>query len=142
VRPQKVVIGSDHRGFQLKSFILSSDLGLEFEDVGCFSEDPVDYPDIVEIMSTKIQEFGILICNTGIGMSIAANSTNNLSAALCLNQDMAYWARAHNNANILVLGAKYIEPAMIHDLVTTFIYTAFDQKPKNIDRLKKIRKLY
>lgn len=139
---KKIVIGADHRGFQLKSFIFSLDLGLEFEDIGCFSEDSVDYPDIVNAMSAKIEEFGILICNTGIGMSIAANSTNNLSGALCTNKDMAYWARAHNDANLLVLGAKYVEPAMVGDIIKAFIYTEFDQKPQNIARLKKIRKLY
>lgn len=142
MHPKKVAIGSDHRGFELKSIILSLDSGLEFEDIGCFSEEPTDYPDIANTMSQKIQQFGILICNTGIGMSIAGNSHHNLSAALCLNEDMTYWARAHNNANVLVLGAKYIKSAIVHDLIMTFVNTEFDQKQKNNQRLKKIGKLY
>lgn len=110
-----ILIASDHAGFKLKSFLvqeLKNDCN--FYDLGCADESSVDYPDIAQdlcrefLSDSKKYDFGILICGTGIGVSIAANRFNNIRAALCNDIRMAKLARNHNNANILCLGSRII----------------------------------
>lgn len=138
----KICIGCDHRGFELKSRLIKLCPEYEFKDLGCFTPEVCDYPDLACKMSQEIEGYGILICNTGIGMSIAANRYANLYAALCLNVDMSYTARAHNNANVLIIPAKYVTSSLAVELVVNFVSSNFDDSKKNKSRLEKIGKIY
>ena len=109
----KILIASDHAGFQLKEDLkkyFKNDY--EFYDFGTDSIDSVDYPDFAHNLSQKISDnknsFGLLICGSGIGMSMVANRYKDVRAALCLNEKMAKLSREHNNANVLVLGSRLI----------------------------------
>ena len=109
----KILIASDHAGFHLKEELKEHFKSEhEFIDFGPNSSDSVDYPDYAHILSQKISEskdsFGILICGSGIGMSMVANRYKDVRAALCLNEKMAQLSREHNNANVLVLGSRLI----------------------------------
>ena len=109
----KILIASDHAGFHLKEELKKHFKSEhEFIDLGSNSSDSVDYPDYAHILSQKISEskdsFGILICGSGIGMSMVANRYKDVRAALCLNEKMAQLSREHNNANVLVLGSRLI----------------------------------
>ena len=109
----KILIASDHAGFYLKEELKKHFKSEhEFMDLGSNSSDSVDYPDYAHILSQKISEskdsFGILICGSGIGMSMVANRYKDVRAALCLNEKMAQLSREHNNANVLVLGSRLI----------------------------------
>ncbi len=109
----KILIASDHAGFHLKEELKKHFKSEhEFMDLGSNSSDSVDYPDYAHILSQKIAEskdsFGILICGSGIGMSMVANRYKDVRAALCLNEKMAQLSREHNNANVLVLGSRLI----------------------------------
>ncbi len=109
----KILIASDHAGFHLKEELKKHFTSEhEFIDFGPNSSDSVDYPDYAHILSQKISEsknsFGVLICGSGIGMSMVANRYKDVRAALCLNEKMAQLSREHNNANVLVLGSRLI----------------------------------
>tara|TARA_B100000003_G_scaffold177632_1_gene167389 strand:- start:28 stop:465 length:438 start_codon:yes stop_codon:yes gene_type:complete len=109
----KILIASDHAGFHLKEELKKHFTSEhEFIDFGPNSSDSVDYPDYAHMLSQKISEskdsFGILICGSGIGMSMVANRYKDVRAALCLNEKMAQLSREHNNANVLVLGSRLI----------------------------------
>ena len=109
----KILIASDHAGFHLKEELKKHFTSEhEFIDFGPNASDSVDYPDYAHILSQKISEskdsFGILICGSGIGMSMVANRYKDVRAALCLNEKMAQLSREHNNANVLVLGSRLI----------------------------------
>jgi glycine hydroxymethyltransferase len=110
----KIIIGADHGGFVLKEQVKRwlETHGVTVDDAGCYSRDACDYPDIARVVASRINagfaEQGILVCTTGIGMSIAANKFPRIRAALCLDPSMASTARVHNNANVLVLGGKQI----------------------------------
>lgn len=122
-----IAIGSDHGGFELKQKIIEHLSGKEIEvfDCGAFSTDSVDYPDIAKEVCLSIlgnkQRFGILICGTGIGISIAANKIKGIRAALCHNEYDAKMARAHNDANVLCLGGRVIGPGMAIEIVDAFL---------------------
>tara|TARA_B100000035_G_C20960346_1_gene536230 strand:+ start:277 stop:714 length:438 start_codon:yes stop_codon:yes gene_type:complete len=109
----EILIGADHAGFELKNQLKKYfQKSYNFKDIGTFSEKSVDYPDFAnELCKRKIDEeieFGVLICGSGLGMSMVANRYNNIRAALCLNEEMAKLSREHNDANILVLGSRLI----------------------------------
>ncbi len=109
----KILIASDHAGFHLKEELKKHFKSEhEFMDLGSNSSDSVDYPDYAHVLSQKISEsknsFGLLICGSGIGMSMVANRYKDVRAALCLNEKMAQLSREHNNANVLVLGSRLI----------------------------------
>ena len=109
----KILIASDHAGFHLKEELKKHFKSEhEFMDLGSNSSDSVDYPDYAHKLSQKISEskdsFGLLICGSGIGMSMVANRYKDVRAALCLNEKMAQLSREHNNANVLVLGSRLI----------------------------------
>ena len=109
----KILIASDHAGFQLKEDLKNYFKNeYEFLDFGTDSVDSVDYPDFAHDLSQKISDnknsFGLLICGSGIGMSMVANRYKDVRAALCLNEKMAKLSREHNNANVLVLGSRLI----------------------------------
>ena len=127
----RVAIGTDHRGLKPKEFVKSvlSETGHTVEDVGSFTEDPVDYPDIALKVAASVAsgraDAGVLICDTGIGMSIAANKVNGVRAALCYDTFCASRARQHNNANVLCLSGRQDEKAM-RDIVGAFFGTEFE----------------
>lgn len=127
----KIAIGADHGGYHLKEMIreLVSDLGHEAQDMGCYSTASVDYPDIArmvsELVDTGAVERGILICGTGIGMSMAANRYAHVRAALCHDHYTARMSREHNDANILCLGERVIGFGVAEDIVRIWLGTDF-----------------
>lgn len=127
----KIVVAADHGGLELKELIKSSlvTFGYEVEDVGCFSKDSVDYPEFAEkavslILKNECQ-MGILICGTGIGMSIVANRYRSIRAANCSSVYTARMSREHNNANILCLGARVLEADTAVEMVRVWLETPF-----------------
>lgn len=128
--PMKIFIASDHAGFFLKSFLIKelARSGFTLADLGCDSpEESVDYPDYAQKLSKKIKdEFGILICGSGIGICIAANRFKHIRAALCSNIKAARLARSHNDANVLCLGARMTGDASALKIVKTFLGGKFE----------------
>ena len=130
---KKILIASDHAGFDLKQFLSFElkKLGFEIEDLGCNSaEKSVDYPDYAKKLCNKIKAKnplkGILICGSGIGISIAANRNKHIRAALCHNVKSAKLSRAHNDANVICLGARLLKNTMALSMVKTFFSTEFE----------------
>jgi RpiB/LacA/LacB family sugar-phosphate isomerase len=127
----KIFIGSDHAGFELKQAILQ-ELGIELDihDCGTNSTERTDYPVFAKAVCNQLLKtanaIGILICSTGIGMSIAANRHSSIRAALCRNLKDAKLSRHHNNANVLVLGASSTPADTAFNMVDTFLNTPFD----------------
>ena len=127
----KIAIGADHGGFQLKEKVarLLEQLGHSVEDTGCHSSDSVDYPDfadpVVALVADGDCDRGILICGTGIGMSLAANRNRKIRAANCHDEYTARMSREHNDANILCLGARVIGEGVAVDLIKVWLATAF-----------------
>ncbi|MBP7735117.1 MAG: ribose 5-phosphate isomerase B [Spirochaetes bacterium] len=126
----KIGISSDHGGFRLKESIKKHFSAIEFDDAGTHSEDSCDYPDYAAALCRKIQggelEYGIIICGTGIGVSMAANKMKGIRAALCCNEFMAEMAKRHNNANVLCLGARVLGDELAFRIVDRWLNTAFD----------------
>jgi len=128
----KIAIGSDHGGFELKEYLKKymEKKNIDYKDFGTFSKESCDYPTFSTWVSSAVRtaEFdkGILICTSGIGMSIAANKIENIRAALCYNKDAAKFARLHNDANILVLGAKYVKKGSAKKILDVFLDTKFE----------------
>jgi len=129
-RKKKIIIGSDHAGFEMKCLIISKLPDLEFEDVGTNSDKSVDYPDyakkLVKGIRSNNYSSGVLICGSGIGMSMSANRAKDIRAALCLNAKMAELARQHNDANILVLGSRLISVSEAIKCLLVFLNTNFE----------------
>lgn len=127
----KVAIGCDHGGIDLKQTVVSvlQKLGHEIEDQGCFSEESVDYPSFAEAVCSLVKdgscERGILVCGTGLGMSMAANRYPEIRAALCGETFSARMSREHNNANVLCLGARVTGPGLAAEIVRTWMTTDF-----------------
>jgi len=127
----EILIASDHAGFKLKKILIQQFQGkLKFDDLGAFSENSVDYPDYARKLSKKIDSndynLGVLICGSGIGMSIVANRFKNVRAALCMNNKMSMLARKHNNANILVLGSRLISEQEAIKCLLMFLKTNYE----------------
>lgn len=139
----RIVIGCDHRGLNLKQSVIQliTQTKHSYEDIGCYTADAVDYPDIArEVAETVARgdfDYGILICDTGIGMSIAANKVRGIRAALCHDAFSAGRARQHNDANILCLAARD-NPGVVWDIVATFQAAQFDGG-RHLHRLNKIK---
>ena len=127
----KVAIGCDHGGLDLKDTVKSVliELGHEIDDQGCNSSESVDYPNFANAVSSLVKdgncERGILICGTGIGMSMVANRIPGIRAALCHEMFSARMSREHNDANILCLGARVIGPGLAAEIVRTWMTTDF-----------------
>ena len=127
----KVAIGCDHGGLDLKDTVKSVliELGHEIDDQGCNSSESVDYPNFANAVSSLVKdgkcERGILICGTGIGMSMAANRISGIRAALCHEMFSARMSREHNDANILCLGARVIGQGLAAEIVRTWMTTDF-----------------
>ena len=128
----KLAIGSDHGGFPLKEQLrdILRGKGHEVADLGTYNSESTDYPDYAAAVARAVAngeaERGILVCTTGVGMTIAANKINGIRAAMGFNPDEARLARAHNNANVLTFGGKYIEAPAAAELVDIFLTTEFD----------------
>lgn len=127
----KVIIASDHAGFELKEKIINQfKVDFEWVNNGTFSSKSVDYPDFAHPLADKVSkgefEYGILICGTGNGIGMTANKHANVRAALCWKKEIAELARQHNNANILVLPARFISDEDAFAVVKTFFSTAFE----------------
>ena len=128
----KIFLSSDHGGFELKEKVKSFliDNNFEYEDLGCSSLEPVDYPDFAKLLSNKIKDKnnskGIIFCGTGIGISIAANRFPHIRAALCTSVEMASKSRKHNDANVLALGGRIIEFKLALEIVKEFLQTDFE----------------
>jgi len=139
----QIAIGCDHRGLKLKQFIIErlDEAGHVYQDFGCYTDKPVDYPDVAKKVAEAVAEGeferGILICGTGIGMSITANKVKGIIAALCHNAFGANRARQHNDANVLCLSAE-TEPGTVSDIVKAFLTVEFEGG-RHLRRLNKIR---
>jgi ribose 5-phosphate isomerase B len=142
----RIALGCDHRGLKLKQVIIGllTELGHDYHDFGCYTSDSVDYPDIAKQVAEAVAsgkfDHGILICSSGIGMSIAANKVKGIRAALCCDIIGAERARRHNDANILCLGEDAVEPGAAMDIVKVYLSSAFEGG-RHLRRLEKIRRL-
>jgi ribose 5-phosphate isomerase B len=144
----KVIIASDHAGFKLKEKIkryLANNTELQVEDYGAYSEDRVDYPDYgsraARDVANGIADRAILICKTGIGMSIIANRYKKIRAALCCNKEMVLMSRRHNDANVLVLPAILYENSDdVFELIDLWFHTEFEGG-RHIARVHKLDEL-
>lgn len=141
-----IAIGCDHAGVDFKNTIISflKENGIQVIDCGCYDNNSVDYPDIAEVVCQKITEGtcekGILICGTGIGISISANKINGIRAALCHDYFSAKYTRLHNDANIICFGARVIGTGLATELVDVFLSTDFEGG-RHIKRVEKIMNL-
>ena len=128
---EKIILGSDHGGFKLKNEIAKhlKETGYKISDMGCYSEESCDYPQIAQAVSKEVLASngrGILICGTGIGMSIAANRFNGIRASHCTDTYTAKMTRAHNDSNILCLGERVTGIGLALEIVDTWLKTAFE----------------
>lgn len=127
----RIALGCDHAGLNLKQAIMSvlSEMGHEYEDFGCYDNTPVDYPDISRCVAEAVArgdfQHGILVCSTGIGMSMAANKVNGIRAALCHDTFSARRTREHNDANVLCLGEWVVGPGLAQEIVKTYLTSEF-----------------
>jgi ribose 5-phosphate isomerase B len=139
-----VAIASDHAGFTLKQAIIAAMPDVDFRDYGTRSDDSMDYPDTgypaAKAVADGICERGILICGSGIGMSITANKVPGIRAALCVNTDVARLSRMHNDANVLVLAGRFTAVPYALDIVKAWLGTAFEGGRHQI-RLDKIKNI-
>jgi ribose 5-phosphate isomerase B len=144
---EEIILGSDHGGFKLKNEIIkhlkAQNKDYNVSDLGCYSEEACDYPDIAKevakrVLSTKSR--GILVCGTGIGMSITANRFNGIRASHCTDTFTARMTRAHNDSNILCIGERVTGLGLALDIVDIWLETAFDggRHQKRIDMIDKV----
>lgn len=137
-------IGCDHGGFALKQEVIKylKENNLEFKDYGCYDESSVDYPEYGKKVAYAVAdgecEKGILICGTGIGISIAANKVKGVRAALCSDCFSAQATREHNNANILAMGGRVVGSGLAIKIVDTFLNTEFSNDERHIRRINQI----
>ncbi len=142
-----IAIASDHGGWALKAQILDHlrDKGVEVDDLGCGQGDTVDYPEYAEKLCRAVvagtYERGILICGTGIGMSIAANKIPGIRAALCADCYSAEMTRQHNDANVLCLGGRTLGSELAKKIVDTYLAAKFSGAEHHARRIEMIKKL-
>jgi ribose 5-phosphate isomerase B len=139
----KIAIGSDHAGFEIKEVLKDwlEDKGYEVFDHGTDSPEPADYPDIVHPLASSVEsgeyERGVLICGTGQGASMTANKYPGIRATLCWRPEIAGLARSHNNANILCLPGRFMDPEAAVEVLKIFLETAFEggRHQRRIDKI-------
>lgn len=129
--PEEIIIASDHAGYDLKGFVKNYlvEHGFKVKDLGCNSHDSVNYPDYAHQMARAVlanHSRGILICGSGIGMSIAANRHKGIRAALCTSVEYAKLSRQHNDANVLVMGARFTNEKLAQEILDTWLKTQFE----------------
>jgi ribose 5-phosphate isomerase B len=130
--PERIPIGSDHAGFEMKSVVVDElrTLGYEVDDVGSHSSDSVDYADYAHVVARGIQvgevRRGVLLCGTGLGMSYAANRHQGVRAAVAWSPEIARLSRQHNDANVLVLPARFVDDGTAREIVRAWLDTTFE----------------
>lgn len=143
----RIVIGSDHAGFDLKVVLAKyiAERGHEVLDVGTTGTAPVDYPDFAEAVGKAVlegrAERGVLICGSGVGASVAANKLRGIRAGLCHDTYSAHQGVEHDNMNVLVLGSRVIGFALAEDLVSAYLGAKFTNEERHVRRLNKIKAL-
>jgi ribose 5-phosphate isomerase B len=143
----KIVIGSDHAGYQLKNTIgdLLRSMGNEVLDIGAFNENPSDYPDFAEAVGRAVldgkAERGVLICGSGVGASVAVNKLPGIRGGMCHDTYSAHQGVEHDNINVLVLGSRVVGVALAQDLVRTFLGAKFSNEERHVRRLGKVKAL-
>jgi len=146
----KIALGSDHGGIELKRNIIKhlEKKGIEIKDFGTYTEESCDYPDfalkVAEEVASKNYDFGILVCGTGIGISISANKVPGIRAALCHDTFSAHATREHNNANILALGGRIVGVGLALDIVDAFLNAEFQggRHERRVNKITEIEKKY
>lgn len=141
-----IAIGSDHGGYELKGEVIAwlKENNYEYMEFGCMDGNSIDYPNVAEEVCAKVldgtAEYAILICGTGIGISMAANKINGIRAALCTDTYMAKFTRLHNNANTLCMGGRVLGAGAALEIVDTFLHTGFEggRHQRRIDLLTDI----
>ena len=139
-----IALGSDHGGYDLKIKIIKylEDKGYECKDYGCYDKNSCDYPEFGKAAAKAVAdgecEKGIVVCTTGIGISIAANKIKGIRCALCTDPYLAKMTRLHNDANVLALGGGFIGDNLAYEIVDTFLNTEFSQGENHIRRIGKI----
>ncbi|MEA1973728.1 MAG: ribose 5-phosphate isomerase B [Candidatus Cloacimonadota bacterium] len=139
--PQKVAIASDHAAFELKEELINHFTDIDFVDFGTSSVESMDYPDTgfegAEAVANNSCDFGIIMCGSGIGMSIVANKVKGIRAALCQSKEFAQLSRKHNNANVLVIPGRFTAKHIAFDIVDAFLKTKFEggRHQRRIDKI-------
>jgi ribose 5-phosphate isomerase B len=141
----KLVIGSDHAGFELKLSLteMLRLAGHEVEDVGSYDPNPVDFPDIAKVVCTRVTtglaERGLMVCGTGVGAAIAANKVRGIRASVCHDVHSAHQSVEHDDVNVMCIGAQIVGSWLARDLVATFLAARFDTSPEFVRRVEKLR---
>jgi ribose 5-phosphate isomerase B len=142
-----IAIGSDHGGFELKQEVMKHlrERGLEYKDFGCYTNESCDYPQyghaVAHAVASGECQRGIVICGTGIGISIAANKVPGIRAALCGDCFSAEATRQHNDANILAMGGRVVGPGLALKIVDTFLDTPFSNGERHVRRISQIEEI-
>jgi len=142
-----IAIGSDHGGYDLKQKVIGylQEKGIPFKDFGCYDKSSCDYPEYGKAVACGVAdgeyEKGILLCTTGIGISMAANKVKGVRCALCADSLGARLTRQHNNANVLALGGGMIGENLAIEIVDTFLNTVFSEEEKHVRRVKAIEEI-
>lgn len=143
----KVAIGCDHGGINLKPTLKKylEKKGIEYVDFGCDTTESVDYNDyaiqVANAVKDKVCDFGILICGTGIGMSIVANKVKGIRCGHCSDPYSAKMTREHNDANILAFGERVVGAGLMEEIVSAFLFTDFSNGERHVRRVQKIKDL-
>ncbi len=145
---RKIALGADHAGFEEKEKLKKTldELGVEYEDVGTFSTDSVDYPDFAQKVGEKVEsgeaEQGILVCGSGIGVAIAANKMHGIRAAQAWNEETARLARQHNDANVLTIGARVVPEKEIPKIVRAWFEADFEggRHERRVEKIMNLEK--
>ena len=144
----KISIGADHAGYEMKRALIDfvEKLGNSVHDVGTFEPDkPDDYPDYAVLVAEEIRsgqaERGILVCGSGVGVSVAANKFKGIRAGLCHDHYSAHQGVEHDDMNVLVIGARIIGPMMAQDVTEAFLKAQFSGEPRHVRRLNKVKEI-
>ena len=143
----KIAIGCDHGGINLKPVLVDylEKNNIEYKDFGSFTKESVDYNDfgvqVAKAVASKQYDLGILICGTGIGMSIVANKVKGVRCGHCHDVFSAKMTKLHNDANVLALGERVVGPGLMLEIVDAFIKTPFSNEPRHVGRVNKIKNL-
>ncbi len=139
-----IALGSDHGGYELKMAVINHlrERGLEYKDFGCYGLESCDYPIFAKAAARAVAagecDRGIVICTTGIGISISANKVKGIRCALCTSLNQAKMTRLHNNANMLALGASEVDEKLAEEIVDMFLDTEFSNEERHIRRINLI----
>src|SRR6186997_2665573 len=144
----KVALGADHAGYELKNALkrVLDELRVQYHDFGTSSPESVDYPDFAEAVASSVAERrfdrGVLVCGSGIGMSIAANKISGVRAAVATTEDQVRLTRAHNDANVLTFGSRTIDGPAAEHMLDTFLQAAFEggRHAQRVDQIAKLEK--